>query len=286
MASTTVESDEGLVRYEPALSLSGVVLGMSDVEYHARPELSSTGARLLLDSPARFKHRLDHPIKGAALDLGTITHALVLGTPDPAQVIEGGRGKTEREREARAAGKIPVLAEDYAVAQGMAEAVLAHKRARFLLEQDGHSEASVFATDPETGVKVRARFDRLLGALSVDLKTTSGSASAQGFGQSAARYGYPVQEAFYIDALAWATGEQRAPMQFIVVEKAAPHLVAVHQFDEAVRLVASELAAKARRIYADCLAADSWPGHGDDVIYTEIPAWWFSQNEEVEEVTF
>ena len=262
----------------------GLIYGLSDAEYHAGPELSSTGARTLLDSPARFKHRMDNPIRGAALELGTITHALVLGTPNPAQVIEGGRGKAEREREARAAGKIPVLAEDYAVVTGMAEAVLSHPTARSWLEE-GDSEVSVFATDPETGVRVRARFDKLRPGQSVDLKTTSGSASASGFGQSAAKFSYPVQEAWYVDALRWATGET-APMTFVVVEKAAPHLVAVHQFDEAVREVGRDLAAKARRIYADCLASDDWPGHGDELIYTEIPNWWFSQNEEEVEITF
>lgn len=260
----------------------GLIYGLPDAEYHAGPELSSTGARALLDSPARFKHRMDNPIRGAALDLGTITHALVLGTPNPAQVIEGGRGKAEREREARAAGKIPVLAEDYAVVSGMAEAVLAHDRARFLLEQEGDSEVSVFATDPETGVRVRARFDKLRPGQSVDLKTTSGSASASGFGQSAAKFSYPVQEAWYVDALRWATGET-APMTFVVVEKAAPHLVAVHQFDEAVREVGRDLAAKARRIYAECLANDDWPGHGDDLIYTQMPGWWFADAEADEE---
>ncbi len=272
------------------MTLTGLVKDMPEAEYHARPELSSTGARTLLDSPARFKHRLDHPIKGAALDLGTITHALVLGTPNPAQVIEGGRGKAEREREARAAGKIPVLAEDYAVAKGMRDAVLSHPMGREIFEHNGgDSEVSVFAEDPDTGVKVRARFDHLaIGSdsiltLAADLKTTAGSASPSGFGVSAAKYGYPIQEAFYMDTLRWAVGFE-VPFYFVVVEKAPPHLVAVHTLPAEAVLYGQDLARKAREIYAECMATGDWPGYGDDALMTEIPGWWYMAADEDEEV--
>lgn len=271
-------------RAEVAPRYNGLVYDLPERIYHQQPELSSTGARTLLsDSPARFKWRMEHPITGAALDLGTVTHALVLGTPNPAKVIEGGRGKAEREREARAEGLIPVLAEDYALVKGMADAVLMHEGARRILEADGKPEVSVFAEDPETGVRVRARFD-WLGTKAADLKTTAGSASASGFGLSAAKFNYPVQQVWYEDALAWATGGVPVGMAFIVVEKARPHFVGVHEFDDTVRLIAAEQAAKARRIYAECMATDTWPAHGDDVIHTELPNWWFSQNEEEEEI--
>ena len=141
---------------------------------------------------------------------------------------------------------------------------------------------SAFATDPETGVACRARFD-LLAATAADLKTTAGSASPVGFGRDAAKYGYPIQEAHYLDVVEWATGE-RPPLVFVVVEKSAPHLVAVHQLDEVTRLVARDLAAKARRTYAECLATGAYPGYGDDTLTPYIPAWWLYQADDEPEM--
>src|SRR5690606_12767730 len=86
------------------------------------------------------------------------------------------------EDEQRATGVSIISARDMALADAMAEAVLAHQGARELLEQDGHPEASAFAIDPDTGIWCRARFDRLGPDLAADLKTTAGSASLTGFG--------------------------------------------------------------------------------------------------------
>lgn len=268
----------------------GIVHGMPDRTYHARPELSSTQARQILDSPARYKWRQSHPVSSPAFDLGTAVHTKILGTgaqvvtyPDE-HLTPAGKPSTKAatvawENEQRTAGYVILTAADLARVDAMAESVLAHREARRILETPGDSEVSAFATDPETGVPCRARFDRLTDRLAVDLKTTAGSASPTGFGASAAKFDYPVQEAWYADTLSWITGE-RIPMVFVVVEKAAPYLVAVHQFDEVTRMVATELAQKARRIYAACLSTNTWPGYGDDTITTQIPNWWFNAAED------
>src|SRR5690606_34623813 len=122
--------------------------------------------------------------------------------------------------------------------------VLAHPEARRLLELDGHSEVSVFAADPETGVRCRARIDRLNAEAAIDVKTVSGSVSRIEFGREAARYDYPVQAAWYLDALEWV-GEPEREWRFIAIEKAAPHLVAVHKLDDVTLLTARQRAAQA-----------------------------------------
>lgn len=274
---------------------ASIVHGMPDAEYHARTELSSTGVRRILDSPARFQWEQTHRVESVAFDVGHAVHAKVLGAgpvvvpiPDehltPSGAVSTKAATVTWLTEQRTAGLVPIGPSDAARIDAMAEAVLTHKGARAILEQpDARPETSVFATDPETGVECRARFD-LLAPTAADLKTTAGSASAIGFGRDAAKHGYPIQEAHYLDVLEWATGESR-PMVFVVVEKAAPHLVAVHQFDEVTRLVARELAAKARRTYAQCLAAVEWPGYGDDTLTPYIPAWWLDQDDDDVELT-
>lgn len=264
---------------------TGLVHGMPDAEYHARPELSSTGARRILDSPARFRWDVDHRRESRAFDVGHAVHAKVLGVgltavtyPDE-HLTPSGNPSTKAatvawEHEQRAAGLVPVSRADMALVDAMSEAVLAHAGARAVFERPGDAEVSAFAKDPATGVWVRARADRLNDGELVDLKTTTGSASAAGFGRDAAKHGYPVQEAHYADTFEWVTG-RRLPMTFVVVEKRAPHFVAIHRLDDLTRIAARDLAARARALYAECTATDTWPAYGDDILTTQMPGWWF-----------
>lgn len=276
---------------------TGLVLDMDEMTYHARPELSSTGVRKLLDSPARFRWDMEHRTESVAYDVGHAVHGKVLGVGSPVvpypdeHLTPSGKPSTKAATaawidEQRAAGLVPIARADAELIDAMAEALLAHKAARKILEQPGHSEVSAFATDPETGVDVRARIDRLCETVAADVKTTAGSASPTGFGREAARYGYPIQEAHYAATLGWAgVGDDGPmPMAFVVVEKREPHLVAVHYFDEITRMVARELAATARATYARCLATNSWPGYGDEPLMTQVPGWWLDQADDQEDM--
>lgn len=271
-----------------------IVLDMDEATYHSRPELSSTGVRRLLDSPARFQWDMTHRTESVAFDVGHATHSRILGVGSPVvdipdeHLTPSGNVSTKAAAkewlaEQRAAGLVPIGAADRALIDGMAEAVLAHPAARDLLEGPGNPEVSAFATDPETGVALRARFDRLADDVAIDVKTTAGSAGPLGFAREAARHGYPIQEAHYADTLELIAGE-RLPMAFVVVEKRRPHLVAVHYFDDITRLTARELAAKARSIYAECTATDTWPGYSADPYTTQVPGWWLDQADEQEEL--
>src|SRR5690606_33998548 len=90
-----------------------VVLDMPESEYHAHPSLSSTGAKLLLDSPAAFDWviRQGHREEKAAFDTGSAVHAEVLGVGYGVEELDfdSWRSKAAREAqdEARAAGLIP-----------------------------------------------------------------------------------------------------------------------------------------------------------------------------------
>src|SRR5690606_41415891 len=62
-------------------------MDMPEAVYHSRPELSSTGARRLLDSPARFRYFEDNPQPHKQVfDLGTAAHTKILGVG--ANIIE------------------------------------------------------------------------------------------------------------------------------------------------------------------------------------------------------
>lgn len=251
----------------------GVVYGMPEVEYHApKDELSSTGAKLLLESPAKFKYQIidGHRVHRSGFDLGTAVHTKVLGVgerfityPDE-HLTPSGNVSTKAdtkawEDERRAAGKIILTRNEQHLVDAMAEAVLAQPLARMLFERPGKPEVSVF--DEYLGVKRRGRFDYLPddGGVAVDLKSAV-DASPAGFARAAARYGYHVQRGHYLDMYERITGERRE-MLFVVVEKEPPYLVAVHRLNEQFADMGVTEALEAVDVYGRCVSTGEWPGY-------------------------
>lgn len=256
------EGDAGLV--------NAIHTDMSEDDYHARTELSSTGARRLLESPARFNHWRNKGEAGKqAYDVGHAVHAMVLGVgngtiayPDE-HVTASGAVSTKAAtvawaEEQRAAGLVPIAPAQARKVHGMAEAVLAHPGARDIVERRGGPEASVIALDDETGVETRARFDwlDLDAGGATDLKTTATSASVEGFARTVAKHGYDVQEAFYRRAI-----QRDITFRFLVVEAEAPHLVALHELDVEWQQMGAAKVQRALELYAECTASGTWPGY-------------------------
>lgn len=271
--------------------LTGIIQNLPEEDYHSRTELSSTGARQLLESPARFRYNQDHlqPHK-AAFDLGTAVHSKVLGVGSDVMVLDFDSYRTKDAQTARdeayAAGLVPMLAKDMHGVDDMTEAVLAHPSARLLFEQPGSAEASVFATDPGTGVDVRARFDYLPdftaeNPICVDLKTTGKTADADSFMKTVSNFGYHIQQAHYLHAYATATGDWSARMKFVVVETGPPYLVAVHELAHEFAEIGDAQAKRARELFAQCTATNEWPGYPTDTDPIQPPMWMIYQDMDI-----
>lgn len=276
-----------------------VVHGVDESTYHAHPALSSTEARLILDSPAKYRWAKDHPpliAPSKKFDIGTAVHSKVLGKGYEVAVIpeailaSNGAVSTKEAKafvaDARARGVVPLKEAELEEIAGAAEAVLAHPGAKQLFAQPAEAEVSVFATDTATGVDVRARFDFLptefsLGSpsrVAVDLKTAR-DASPKGFTRAIADHGYDVQRGWYLDALRWVTGEQ-AELVFVAVEKDAPYLVGVYQLPTVWVEMGLTKAAEARRVYAECVESGEWPGYDPGVILLSPPNWLIFEHSE------
>ncbi|WP_353809108.1 PD-(D/E)XK nuclease-like domain-containing protein [Agromyces sp. SYSU T00194] len=254
--------------------LQGIVHDLPDDVYFGHDSLSSTGARRLLDSPARFRYEQDNPqAPRQAFDEGHAIHTLVLGTGSNIVELEFDNYRTKAAQEERdavyAAGGVPMLVKDMAPIRATAEAVLAHPTARRLFEQDGTPETSLFAEID--GVACRARFD-YYAPVAVDLKTTAGRADRHGFAQAAAKYGYEVQDAWYRDVREAVTGE-RGEFVFVVVEKDAPNLIGVHQLDRDFVDLGRAKTRRARAVYADCIESNQWPGYPEPIQLVVPPVW-------------
>lgn len=274
-----------------------IIHGMSDHEYHnLRPELSSTGARLLLPefdgSPAGFQFSRTHKKTSKAYDLGHAVHAAVLGVGAEAVaypeelLASNGAASTKAAKDwasqVRADGMVPMKQEELAPILAMKESVLANPTSRALFELPGGREVSVFAE--VEGVPSRARFDVLTdetssGIFGIDLKTAARPVHKEAFTREVLDYGYFVQQEWYRDTFRASEGAE-INFVFVAVEKAAPHLVAVHQLDAIYQQMGKRLAQEARRIYAECTESGVWPGYPADVQLVAPPTWAAMQHEE------
>jgi hypothetical protein len=260
---------------------------MPDAEYHARPELSSTGARRILDSPARYRYWADHPQPTkASFDLGHAAHAKILGVgagvvvyPDehltPSGNVSTKAATVEWEREQRANGLVPIGRSDARRVDAMAEAVLADPDARGILETVAGREVSIFTSVDD--VPVKARFDLYDGAVAADLKTTT-DASPKGFNTTVGRYGYHIQASWYEDAHRAETGTPLQSFKFIVVETRPPHLVGVYELDFMWEDLGRTKTKQARETWLRCTQTGMWPGYQPMTLTP--PTWAVYESEE------
>ena len=161
----------------------------------------------------------------------------------------------------------------------MRDAVMNHPAARALLTaKPGVAEHSVYWIDPVTGELCRCRPDYWrIDDIIVDVKTTD-DASPEGFAKSIANWRYDVQDPFYRDGIKLATGREIRGFVFLAVEKKAPYAVGVYVLDpESIELGRLQYRADLNR-YAECKAANQWPGYGDKIQTISLPKWHANKN--------
>lgn len=265
------------------------IVDMPDREYHADPvaggSLSSSGARKLLapSCPARFHWDLTHPTPYKKIfDFGHVAHRLVLGAGAGIVVVDANdwrtnKAKAERD-EAHAAGKTPILKDDYQIVKDMAAALRAHPLAASLLDPEfGEPEKSLFWVD-ESGIVRRARLDWLPtfvtdnGRYVIPDYKTAASAARDDFEKAADSHGYFQQAPWYEDAVRACLGID-AVMVFVAQEKAPPYLVNVIEITTLAREFGHDRNREAIGIYERCVRTGRWPGYGDGFDMISLPGW-------------
>lgn len=265
---------------------------LDERDYHAHPALSSTGARKLLppSTPARFHHERQHPKPPTeSMILGKAAHRLALGTGARVEVADYPDFRTTEARQWRdgvlADDAVPLLAnsEKWQRVQGMKAALEGDPIYRRLFDPErGTPEASLFWD--EAGVPCRARLDFLphqtgrRRLVIPDYKTTAKSAHPVVFARTAAEYGYPQQDDFYRRGVR-ALLDSDPAFVFVVQETEPPYLVSFVQVRPDDQRLAADMNDIALRVYAECAAADQWPGYGTQVHQLDMPTWWRIQSE-------
>jgi hypothetical protein len=268
---------------------AGIYPTMPHHQYHADPALSHSGARLLLDSPARFQWRRTHPDYRDEFDFGSAAHRAVLGAGSEIVVVEADDWRTKAAREARdearTNGLIPLLRADVDVIEAMRAALHAHPIAGRLFT-DGGPEQSMFWPDERTGIMLRARPDWLRNPsgkrdIMPDYKSCQ-RADVTSFGRSAASNDYHQQAAWYLAGWRALTGRDAA-FVFVAQEKEPPYLVNIMELDAEALAIGESRNRRAIDLYAECLERDEWPGYPPEVQTVSLPRWAVIEHEQSQE---
>lgn len=247
------------------------------------PGEHATGLKAALVSPLAYRHQeLWGRPDNDTLRLGRAFHTATL---EPKRFLvdyvawtrttEGGASAQRRGREWEAfrdanPGRTILTRAQHETAVAMSDAVRAHPRAGELI-REGESELSIAWTHAGTGARCKSRVDHLGRAL-VELKGTR-DPSPKVFGATAARLHYPMQLAFYADAVR-ALGREVPPVKIIAVGTAPPHDVVVYSVDEELLAIGRDEYEKALNLVLACRAADSWPGLARDLeLELKLPTW-------------
>jgi len=201
---------------------------MPDVEYHSRPEIGSTSAKLMLDSPLLYQDRVSGIVPFAdrpVFAIGRAAHAMVL-EPDRFDDLYTSKGpvnpKTGKPygRETQAFADWQAANPEITVVEPwlyLALERMPHEVAELLTA--GLSEVSIFCDLPALGIGIKARPDHLAGDRIVDLKTIDSIDNCE---RAISRYRYWFSHAWYRMTAKQERGYDHS-MIFVFMEKASPH---------------------------------------------------------------
>lgn len=245
----------------------------------------------LATSPKLLRWRVDHPRPDTdALERGRTIHCATL---EPERWASGYRARPDfgdlrtkvgkAARDAWVAGLPPVVEildpEEHELAETCARAVHAHPSAHALV-RGGRAEEIVTWTDPELGVKCKARLDYVTPRHLADLKSTRRTTLRE-IRNDVARLLYHGQLAWYLDgAVAARVLPPSADAFVIAVQTVEPFDVVPFRLGaddlERGRALCRALLEK----YVACETSGWWPGLAPEVIPLQVPPWAAGGDEE------
>ncbi len=261
------------------------IIKMLAKKYHKIKALSSTGiSTLITGTPSKFKLKFIDGIQEqkACYTLGSAFHTMVLepdNFDDEFLVTDlDARTKVFKELTATNPDKTILKQADLEAVKLMKHSIMKNPTATKLLNHEGEIEGSYFWKDKLTGIKCKARLDKLIPdfkgkTVLVDLKTTA-DASPAGFEKSMANYGYHRQAAWYSHAVELATGKPPALYIIIACEKTPPFDNACYIISKSAIEKGWEECRKAVATYKKCIDTETWPGYPDGLTELHLPKWY------------
>ena len=263
----------------------GIYEGIPNEDYHAGPGVSKSGLwEIHKKSPAHYQFA--PRVEKNHFNLGEAGHIAVL-EPETleARVYKGpddrrGNKWKDVKEHCDMNGLVLLTAGDYDKALMIRDTIHADATLNSLITGgERQVEASGFWTDPVTGVLCRHRPDlyRPDMRLMMDLKTTA-SAHPVDFAKSVVNYGYHSQEAFYSDGHR-ELGRAVDGFVFLAIEKDDPFCFALYELPPSIVEEGRAIMRKTLDRYAECVAADKWPGYSKGVQELTFPRWAYNEIE-------
>lgn len=265
----------------------GVYVGLPFGEYLKIPAVNHSLLKRMEDSPLHFKWEQDNPEDHETVSkrMGTQTHTLLL-EPDKfgGNIIAppinprtgepyGSTTKAWAEYAAEHPGKVIMSDEEVSRVRGMIREVKAHRTAANLLFSDPSALSEVVMVWDEGPIRCKGRVDRLTSSHRIDLKTTGDAARWDVWRNSAVKFNYHTQEAFYRRG-AVALNLAREGV-FVAVESEPPHGVGVFSLMDEWVEVADKMVVEWLNKLAAARAAGEYRGYPDDRVEVVPPPQWF-----------
>lgn len=249
----------------------------ADVYHGDREYLSCSMLKPLLESPAAFRSALTASQSPSdARDFGTLVHGLVL---EPGRVnadfavypgVYDGRSKDYKDFVAANVGRLVVDEPTFARGRSLADRILSRAvRGRPFGDfvREGIPEASIYFTEPTTGIKLRIRVDLYHPEANFDLKTTR-RPDVRSFMRDAVDMHYDLQGFMYTLGCVLHEGiDQGRDFVFVAVETDAPHSISTVTLDSGCSMM-SNGAKKFQEVltlYHACKQVGYWPDLSGDV---------------------
>ena len=275
------------------LPTASIIERMSNDEYHASPEFSSSQLKDLIRSSAHFYvNSITKEAKkesSAIMNFGTLVHTMFL---EPEQfenefVIApkfDRRSKAGKEEviawEQANQGKMLTSEEDVVNATRMAKNLRTLSIYKEMQNNYGMAEASFFFTDPIFGLNLRVRPDwhiapcsEFPNGLIIDLKTTD-DARPMAFSRTCANFAYDLSASMYREGFQQAYNtEDKPPFIFLVAERNTPFNVKQYKASDLFLSVGDNRYNKAKEQLAESLLIDEWDGYSKELEDIYLPSY-------------
>lgn len=268
---------------------------MPRAEYDAIDALNISRLKEIKRSPLHYKYRLTHPHTTEAMTLGVATHVATLeperfatdfavwGSRTAAGAMSPRRGQAWDAFVAANDGKTIITADEATESQAIAAAVRANADAMTYLRV-GDPEVTIEAT--MHGRTCKGRVDWLTNingnSYLVGLKTAR-DCRHFAFGHQAARLGYHIQWAWYLDLLATVRDSDIAVVE-IVVENTPPYAVAVYRIGPDIIEQGRDEYMELLTTLTDCERRDIWPGPVPSEEWLTLPSWAYPQADDLNDL--
>ena len=276
---------------------ASMVERMSNDEYHACPEFSSSQLKDMNRSAAHFYvNSITKEAKkeaSTAMNFGTLVHTMFL---EPEQfenefvIAPKFDRRTKVGKEEAAAweqaneGKMLVSEEDVENASRMSENLRSLSIYKAMQDNYGMAEASFFFTDPVFGLNLRIRPDWHIApckafpnGLIIDLKTTD-DARPMAFSRTCANFSYDLSASMYREGFqAYYQTEDKPPFIFLVSERNTPFNVKQYKASDLFLSVGNARYNRSKELLAESLLMGEWDGYSKDLEEIYLPSYMTKQ---------